>query len=155
MSASQPRKVPSLRAFNRSVIVSAALIMKSVLPLRIMERSSCSSPSATPISISRPTPCSSNPLQVATLCPSTSCWPQAATETPDPTTTTTCPLASSLWSCSIWLGDGLICLGSQGLGKSRFSMPGYRAPHRTASVGQGSTFWQCATNIPAAGIQPA
>jgi hypothetical protein len=40
---------------------------------------SSSSPSAAPIPLSRSTPCSSNPLQLATLCPSTSCWPQAAT----------------------------------------------------------------------------
>ena len=62
--------------------------------------------------LSRSTPCSSSPLQLATWWPSTRCWPQAATKMPDPTTTTTCPLASSLWSCLIWLGAGLIGSGS-------------------------------------------
>ena len=76
------------------------------------ERLSSSSPSAAPIPLSRSTPCSSSPLQLATWWLSTRCWPQAATKMPDPTTTTTCPLASSLWSWLIWLGAGLIGSGS-------------------------------------------
>ena len=108
-------------------------------------RLSSSSPSAASIAISRCTPCSSSPVQVATLCPPPPGYrklqPRHPIPPPQPTARWRSPFGADRSGWKMVSCD----LVFQGVGKSRFSMPGCRATCKNATSGQGRTFWQYAT----------